>query len=99
MHTQRGHARYLHRRGACFVLPVGGNQPALFDQLDALSWAEVPIGWMTYDRGHGRQEIRTIQVRPTPQTTVAGVRAPPSVAAMRETPPWALAGRSGHSDR
>lgn len=53
MHTQREHARYLHRRGASFVLPVGGNQLALFDQLDALAWAEVPIGWMTYDR-HGR---------------------------------------------
>lgn len=67
MHTQREHARYLHRRGAYFVLPVGGNQPALFDQLDGLSWAETPIGWMTYDRGHGRQEIRTIQVRPAPK--------------------------------
>ena len=67
MHTQREHARYLHRRGAFFVLPVGGNQPGLFDQLDALPWAEVPIGWMTYDRGHGRQEIRTIQVRPAPK--------------------------------
>jgi predicted transposase YbfD/YdcC len=67
MHTQREHARYLHRRGAFFVLPVGGNQPALFDQLDALAWAETPIGWMTYDRGHGRQEIRTLQVRPAPK--------------------------------
>lgn len=69
MHTQREHARYLHRRGAYFVLPVGGNQPGLFDQLDTLPWAEVPISWMTYDRGHGRQEIRTIQVRPAPKTT------------------------------
>jgi hypothetical protein len=34
-HTQREHAGYLHRRGAYFVLPVGGNQPGLFDQLDA----------------------------------------------------------------
>lgn len=69
MHTQRGHARYLHRRGAFFVLPVGGNQPGLFDQLDALAWAEVPIGWMTYNRGHGRQESRTIQIRPAPKGT------------------------------
>jgi predicted transposase YbfD/YdcC len=66
MHTQREHARYLHRRGAYFVLPVGGNQPGLFDQLDALPWTDTPIGWLTYDRGHGRQEIRTIQVRPAP---------------------------------
>jgi predicted transposase YbfD/YdcC len=67
MHTQREHARYLHDRDAYFVLPVGGNQPGLFDQLDALPWTEVPIGWMTYDRGHGRQEIRTIQVCPEPR--------------------------------
>ncbi len=72
MHTQREHAGYLHQRGAYFVLPVGGNQPGLFDQLDALDWKNVPIGWMTYDRGHGRQEIRTIQVRPAPK----GVKFP-----------------------
>ncbi|MCW2945398.1 MAG: ISAs1 family transposase [Actinoallomurus sp.] len=66
MHTQREHARYLHKRGAYFVLPVGGNQPGLFDQLDSLGWKDVPVGWTTYDRGHGRQEIRTIQVRPAP---------------------------------
>lgn len=67
MHTQRKHAGYLHRRGAYFVLPVGENQPGLFDQLDALDWKDTPVGWMTYDRGHGRQEIRTIQVRPAPK--------------------------------
>jgi predicted transposase YbfD/YdcC len=31
MHTQRGHVRYLRRRGAYFVLPAGENQPTLFD--------------------------------------------------------------------
>jgi predicted transposase YbfD/YdcC len=66
MHTQRKHARYLHGRSAYFVLPVGDNQPALFDRLDALDWAQVPVGWCTYDEGHGRREIRTIQVRPAP---------------------------------
>jgi predicted transposase YbfD/YdcC len=68
MHTQREHARYLHWRGAYFVLPVGGNQPGLFDQLDTLAWKDVPIGWLTYDRGHGRQEIRSIQVLPAPRS-------------------------------
>jgi acyl-coenzyme A synthetase/AMP-(fatty) acid ligase len=42
-HTQREHARSLHRRGAFYILPVGGNQPGLFDQLDALAWKDVPI--------------------------------------------------------
>ncbi|MFG1711341.1 ISAs1 family transposase [Nonomuraea sp. M3C6] len=69
MHCQRAHARYLHRRGAFYVLPVGGNQRGLFDQLNALDWNQVPIGWTTYDRGHGRNEIRTIQVMPAPPGT------------------------------
>ncbi|MGI5160682.1 ISAs1 family transposase [Microbispora sp. CA-102843] len=72
LHTQREHARYLHRREAFYVFPVGGNQPGLFDQLDALAWKNVPIGWVTYDRGYGRTEIRTIQVMPAP----AGTRFP-----------------------
>jgi DDE_Tnp_1-associated/Transposase DDE domain len=57
MHTQRKHARYLHGRGAYFVLPVGDNQPRLFDRLDALDWAQVPVGWCTYDERHGRREM------------------------------------------
>ncbi|GAA0381187.1 hypothetical protein Acor_02880 [Acrocarpospora corrugata] len=69
MHTQRAHARYLHSRDAYYLFPVGGNQPGLFDQLDALAWHEIPIGWTTYDRGHGRIEIRTIQVGPAPSGT------------------------------
>lgn len=51
---------------------MGGNQPGLFDQLDALDWRQTPTGWITYDRGRGRQEIRTIQVRPAP----TGIRFP-----------------------
>jgi predicted transposase YbfD/YdcC len=72
MHCQRKHTAYLRSRGAHYVFPVAGNQPGLFDQLDVLPWKDVPIGWMTYDRGHGRQEIRTIQVLPAP----AGIRFP-----------------------
>jgi hypothetical protein len=40
--------------------------PPPFSRLDALAWAQVPVGWCTYDEGHGRREIRTIQVRPAP---------------------------------
>jgi predicted transposase YbfD/YdcC len=68
MHTQRKHARYLHKRQAHYVFPVLGNQPGLFDQLDALAWTKIPIGWMTYDQGHGRQEIRTIQTTRAPSS-------------------------------
>ncbi|WP_327586187.1 ISAs1 family transposase [Nonomuraea sp. NBC_00507] len=72
LHTQRGHARYLHKREAFYVFPVGGNQKGLFDQLNALAWNQAPIEWTTYDNGHGRNEIRTIQVLPAP----AGTRFP-----------------------
>ena len=48
MHTRREHARYLHKPGAHFVPPVGGDQPGLFDQLDALGWNDVPVGWTTW---------------------------------------------------
>ncbi|MEU7002685.1 ISAs1 family transposase [Nonomuraea sp. NPDC046570] len=72
LHCQREHTRYLHRRDAFYVFHVGGNQPKLFDQLDALAWKDVPIEWTTYDRGHGRTEIRTIQVLPAPP----GIRFP-----------------------
>lgn len=68
MHTQRKHATYLHKRKAHYVFPVLGNQAGLFDQLNALAWDQIPIGWMTYDRGHGRQEIRTIQTMPAPNS-------------------------------
>jgi predicted transposase YbfD/YdcC len=67
-HCRRKHAAYLRSRAAHYVFPVLGNQPGLSGQLDALAWRDVPVGWMTYDRGHGRQEIRTIQVMP-PQGT------------------------------
>jgi predicted transposase YbfD/YdcC len=62
LHTQRSHARYLRRRGGHFVLPVGENQPKLFDYLDKLPWTTVPITFTQHHRGHGRAETRTIQV-------------------------------------
>jgi hypothetical protein len=34
---------------AHYVFPVAGNQPGLFDQIDALPWTQTPIGWLTYD--------------------------------------------------
>jgi predicted transposase YbfD/YdcC len=66
MHTQRGHARYLHRRDADFVFCVKCNQLGLFEALDALDWPRVPITHQTTTRGHGRIETRTLQIRPAP---------------------------------
>lgn len=67
LHTQRKTARYLHRRGAHFVLQVKGNQPTLFAALDALPWRDTSIGHTATTRGHGRITTRTMQVLPAPK--------------------------------
>jgi predicted transposase YbfD/YdcC len=67
MQTQRGHARWLREeKNAHFIFPVLDNQPTLFDRLDALDWAEVPVTAWSADDDRGRHELRTIQVLPAP---------------------------------
>ena len=62
LHTQRAHARYLHRHGGKYVFIVKGNQPSLHTQLRTLPWAQVPVGDHQEGKGHGRRETRTVQV-------------------------------------
>jgi predicted transposase YbfD/YdcC len=62
LHTQRGHADYLHTRGAHYVLIAKANQPRLHTQLAGLPWAQVPVADQRHDRGHGRIEIRRIKI-------------------------------------
>jgi predicted transposase YbfD/YdcC len=64
MHTQRGHATYLHQRRAHYVFTVGENQPKLYAALNALPWKDIAIEHATLDRGHGRIEVRTIKTLP-----------------------------------
>lgn len=67
MQTQRTHARWLReQKKAHFVFPVLDNQPTLFDRLDALDWAGVPVTALSVDEDRGRHELRTIQVLPAP---------------------------------
>ena len=67
MQTQRTHARWLREeKKAHFVFPVLDNQPTLFDRLDALHWADVPVTAWTVDDDRGRHELRTVQVLPAP---------------------------------
>ncbi|MGH3794254.1 MAG: ISAs1 family transposase [Pseudonocardiaceae bacterium] len=66
LHTQRGHAEYLHSVGAEFVLTAKLNQPRLYAALDTLPWAGTPIADRHVDTGHGRITTRTIQVLPAP---------------------------------
>jgi predicted transposase YbfD/YdcC len=68
MHCQKETARYLveDKRADYIFTAVKDNQPGLFDALDALPWQAVPVQHVMKDRGHGRDEIRTIQVLPAP---------------------------------
>jgi predicted transposase YbfD/YdcC len=71
LHTQRGHARYIHRRHGYYVFTVGENQPKLFAALDALPWQHIAPESATVDRGHGRIEIRTIRTLPVAEKIAA----------------------------
>lgn len=62
LHTQRAHARYLHRHGARYLFIVKGNQPTLHRQLATLPWKQVPVADRQHAKGHGRRESRTLQV-------------------------------------
>jgi predicted transposase YbfD/YdcC len=66
LHTVKATANHIHEHGGEFVLPVKENRRALFDALNALPWAQVPIAHTATDKGHGRITTRTIQVLPAP---------------------------------
>ena len=81
LHTQREHADWLvTQKHAAYVLIVKANQPTLHQQLKILPWREVPVADHTRDHGHGRAEVRRLQV-----TTVAGLDFPHATQALRIT--------------
>jgi predicted transposase YbfD/YdcC len=81
LHTQREHADWLvTQQHAAYLLVVKANQPTLHRQLRRLPWREVPVADHTQDRGHGRVELRRLQV-----TTVAGLDFPHATQALRIT--------------
>jgi predicted transposase YbfD/YdcC len=68
LHVQKETARYLvEDKGADYLFTaVKDNQPSLFAALDALDWQNTPVTHVMRDRGHGRDETRTLQVLPAP---------------------------------
>jgi predicted transposase YbfD/YdcC len=67
LHTQRAHARLLiEEKKTHFVMIAKENQPKLFGALDGLDWKKIPIAHRGQDTGHGRREVRTIQVADAP---------------------------------
>jgi predicted transposase YbfD/YdcC len=82
LHTQREHAEHLVTgQHAHYILVVKGNQPGLHAQLRKLPWKTVPAAASTRDRGHGRQEHRTLQA----VTVTAGLAFPHAAQALRVT--------------
>jgi len=66
-HTVRAHARFITEELlAHYVMIVKQNTKGLFGRLDDLDWAGVPVSHRAVDTGHGRREIRTIQVTDAP---------------------------------
>jgi len=81
LHSQREHANFLVTgKGAAYLLIIKRNQPHLYRQLKALPWGAVPVGDHTRGRGHGRDEIRRLQV-----LTTGGLLFPHAVQAIRVT--------------
>jgi predicted transposase YbfD/YdcC len=81
LHTQCEHADWLiTHKHAAYLLIVKANQPALRQRLATLPWRQIPVADTTCDRGHGRAEIRRLQV-----TTIAGLDFPHAVQALRIT--------------
>ena len=62
LHTQRGHAEYLHARGGHYLLIAKANQPRLHAQLVGLPWQQIPVADEQHDRGHGRVETRRVKI-------------------------------------
>jgi predicted transposase YbfD/YdcC len=81
LHSQREHADWLvTAKHAAYLLIVKANQPTLHHQLRRLPWGDIPTQDHTRDRGHGRVEVRRLQV-----TTVAGLDFPYATQALRIT--------------
>ena len=51
---------------AHYVMTVKENTKGLFGRLVDLDWAGVPVSHRSVDTGHGRREVRTIQVMDAP---------------------------------
>ena len=81
LHTQKGHALYLHGRGAHYICTVKGNQPTLLEQLEQSPWEMVPVGNRTRTTANGRTIIRTVKCA----TLSPGIRFPHAEQAIQIT--------------
>src|SRR5450759_4010219 len=79
LHTQREHAKFLvSDKKAHYILVVKKNQPTLYAQVKNLPWRNIPAGDRQRDRGHGREEHRTLKA----VTVAAGLAFPHAAQAI-----------------
>ncbi|MEU6270791.1 ISAs1 family transposase [Saccharopolyspora shandongensis] len=71
----------MRDRGGHYILTVKGNQPTLRKQVKSLSWKDIPSLSVTRERGHGRQDTRTLKA--TELTT--GIGFPGAAQVLRLT--------------
>jgi predicted transposase YbfD/YdcC len=82
LHTQRDHAEFLiTNKHAHYILVVKKNQPSLYAQVKNLPWRNIPAGDRQHDRGHGREEHRTLKAT----AVAAGLAFPHAAQAIRVT--------------
>ena len=68
MQATRENARWaVEDKHAHYLVPVLGNQPGMYAQLDALPWEDTPVAAATSEVNRGRIEARTIRVLPAPE--------------------------------
>jgi predicted transposase YbfD/YdcC len=61
MHCQRETAQTIRDRGGHYILTVKNNQPTLHKRVKALPWKDIPTLAVSRERGHGRQDTRTLK--------------------------------------
>jgi len=67
MQATRENARWtVEGKHAHYLVPVLGNQPGMYAQLDTLDWENTPVAAATSEVNRGRVETRTIRVLPAP---------------------------------
>jgi predicted transposase YbfD/YdcC len=81
MHCQRDTAQTIRDRGGHYILTVKANQPTLRARVKSLPWKDIPPLSVTRERGHGRQDTRTLKA--TELTT--GIGFPGAAQVLRLT--------------
>ncbi|MGW1681523.1 ISAs1 family transposase [Saccharopolyspora sp. NPDC002376] len=61
LHCQRDTAQRIRDRGGHYILTIKGNQPSLRKRAKSLPWKDIPPLAVSRERGHGRQDTRTLK--------------------------------------